>query len=189
LKALLIIDAQQVFAQGPHLAHDFARVVQAINTVITKARRANVPVLWVQHATTEGALVMGTPGWQLAQGLEVKPLDRRIHKVHSDAFAGTHLTATLQELGIGHLVVMGAQSDFCVDSSVRRAMALGYDVTLVEDGHTTLDNGVLSAAQITAHHNLTLSQVSSYPGKTHVQPANAIAFDDMGASPLTDNQA
>jgi len=54
------------------------------------------------------------------------------------------------------LIICGLQTDFCVDTTVRRAFTLGYHVTLVADAHSTLDNGVLTAAQIIAHHNATL---------------------------------
>jgi len=69
------------------------------------------------------------------------------------------------------LVVCGLQSEFCVDSTVRAALAQGYAVTLVKDGHSTLANGVLSAAQISAHHNATLAHLGSYGPKMRVLPA------------------
>lgn len=81
----------------------------------------------------------------------------------------------LQELlvsrGIADLIICGLQSEFCVDSTVRRAMALGYPVVLVADGHSTFDNGVLLATQISAHHNKTLSSIESYGARTRVVPA------------------
>jgi nicotinamidase-related amidase len=49
-------------------------------------------------------------------------------------------------------------TEYCIDPTCRRAVTLGYDVTLVGDGHLTRDNGVLSAAQIIAHHNLVLNE-------------------------------
>jgi nicotinamidase-related amidase len=52
---------------------------------------------------------------------------------------------------------VGLQTELCVDTTVRRACTLGYRITLVADGHSTLDNGVLTAAQIIAHHNATLA--------------------------------
>lgn len=65
----------------------------------------------------------------------------------------TNLENELKSRGIKKLIIMGIQSDWCVDTTVRRAYSLEYDVTVVEDGHTTIDTAVLKAPQIIAHHN------------------------------------
>ncbi len=56
----------------------------------------------------------------------------------------------------------GLHSEFCVDTTTRRALALGYPVALVADGHSSAGNAVLSAPQAIAHHNATLSNISSF---------------------------
>ena len=55
-----------------------------------------------------------------------------------------------------YLIVTGCMTEYCVDTSARRAVSNGYDVTLVSDAHTTIDNKQLTAAQIIAHHNALL---------------------------------
>ena len=92
----------------------------------------------------------------------MKPEDIRIRKTTPDAFLRTDLQAQLEAMALDSLVVCGLQSEYCVDSTVRGALARGYPVTLVSDGHTTLDNGVLPAAKISAHHNATLAGMSSF---------------------------
>jgi nicotinamidase-related amidase len=77
---------------------------------------------------------------------------------------------------ITELVICGLQSEFCVDTTTRRALALGYPVTLVADGHSTRDNGVLSAAQITAHHNHTLANISSFGPRARPVLADQISL-------------
>ena len=89
----------------------------------------------------------------------------------------TNLQELLVSRGIADLIICGLQSEFCVDSTVRRAMALGYPVVLVADGHSTFDNGVLSATQISAHHNKTLSSIESYGPRTRVVPAADIRIE------------
>jgi nicotinamidase-related amidase len=84
------------------------------------------------------------------------------------------LHEALQIRGIDTLVVCGMQSDFCVDSTVRRALGLGYPVVLVSDAHTTMDNGVLTATQIVAHHNQTLSNLDSYGVLVTLQPSSTV---------------
>src|SRR5512140_3106652 len=153
--ALLIIDVQHALCSGEYEAFEAARVIDRINIVSRKARAAGAPVVVIQHEERGGPLEYATAGWRLAQGLEVLPADIYLRKRATDSFHNTELQAMLQARGITHLIICGLQSEFCVDTTTRRALALGYPVTLVSDGHSTMDNGVLTAAQISAHHNAT----------------------------------
>ena len=125
-------------------------------------------MLWC--AITCGA---DSAGWQPAQGLEALPTDLRVRKTAADSFHRTTLQELLQQHGITELVICGMHSEFCVDTTTRRALALGYPVTLVADAHSTIDNGVLTAAQISAHHNATLANIRSFgPRATTVLAAD-----------------
>lgn len=155
--AVLVIDVQRTLSEGQWAAWEVDRVIERINVVTSRARDAGVPVVLVQHEEDDGPMVRDTPGWQLAPGLQVAPGDLHVHKRACDAFHATPLAAMLRERGVDRLVVCGMQTDFCVDSTVRRALTLGFPVTLVTDGHTTLDTETLKAPQIVAHHQRTLS--------------------------------
>jgi nicotinamidase-related amidase len=172
--ALLIIDVQTALCTGRWAAFDIDQVVLRINAISRRARATGVPVVLVQHEEEEGPLRFGTDGWTLFQQLTVQPEDIRIRKTGSDAFHRTQLHSILQALEADELVVCGLQSEFCVDSTVRAALALGYSVTMVADGHSTVDNDVLSAAQISAHHNATLANLGSYGRKVTIAPADLV---------------
>lgn len=172
--ALLIIDVQQALCAGPEAAFDIDGVIERINSVSAQARGAGVPVVVIQHEEEGDEMAFGAPGWQVADALATVPDDLRVRKTTPDSFHKTDLQPLLQERGVTHLVVCGLQTDFCVDTTVRRALALGYDVTLVADGHSTMDNGVLTAAQITAHHNRTLSRMMSFGKRVAVKPASDV---------------
>jgi nicotinamidase-related amidase len=72
--------------------------------------------------------------------------------------------------------VTGCMTEYCVDTACRHATTLGFDVTLVSDGHTTLDNDLLKAEQIIAHHNRTLNWFSSGKNTVTVKPTSEISF-------------
>lgn len=169
--AVLVIDAQNALCYGEYAAFESQRVLDRINQVSAKARMVSAPVFLIQHETTNGPLDRGTDGWNLADGLVVESTDVIVGKTATDSFHKTDLEALLRSRDITQLVICGLQSDFCVDTTTRRALGLGYPVTLVSDGHSTLDNGILTAAQISAHHTVTLANITSFGPR--VTPATA----------------
>lgn len=174
--ALLVIDVQHALCTGPDAAFDIDAVIARINVVSAAARAARAPVVFIRHSEADGPLAEGSPGWQLDERLMVHPEDLIVGKTATDSFHRTTLQSTLQSHGIDALVVCGLQSEFCVDSTVRGALAHGYPVTLVSDGHSTVDNGVLVAAQISAHHTATLVNVGSFGPRVTAVPASRIQF-------------
>ena len=74
-------------------------------------------------------------------------------------------------MGVNHVVAMGLQTEYCVDTTCRTALNLDYDVTLIEDGHTTA-NAVVDAPTIIKHHNLTLGYLAHPERNIHVVDSN-----------------
>ena len=155
--ALLLIDIQQGLFTHPLEPYQGDAVVARIAALLKRARHRHVPVFHVRHDGGEGsALAKGSPGWFHHSAVAPRGDEPIIDKMHSSAFHDTDLRDRLSRNGIDHLIVAGLQTEYCVDSACRTAVALGYRVTLVEDGHTTYDTPVLSAVQIVMHHNHTL---------------------------------
>jgi nicotinamidase-related amidase len=176
--ALLIIDVQQVLCSGEHAAFEIERVIDRINLISHKARAAGALVVVIQHETQGGGeMDHGTYGWHLAPSLKTERSDVYIRKTATDSFHRTELHDVLRAQGITNLIICGLQSEFCVDTTTRRALALGYPVVLVSDGHSTLDNRVLSAAQISAHHNETLASIESFGPRVRALPADEVPIE------------
>ena len=96
-------------------------------------------------------------------------------KNYGDAFEDTDLEDVLAELGVGRLVVTGAQTDACVRSTLHGAFVRGYDTTLVSDAHTTEDLtewGAPPPDQVIAHTNLYWS-FQAAPGRSAATVATA----------------
>ena len=174
--AVIVIDVQVALCSGQYAAFDAEGVVERINRVTRKARSVAAPVIFVQHQSEGGVLQLGSAGWELAPGLDQAAGDLYVRKAATDSFHNTELDRVLRSLGVTELVVCGLQSEFCVDTTVRRALALGYSVTLVEDGHSTMDNAILKAEQISKHHTLTLTSISSFEHRAKAIPASEVAF-------------
>lgn len=175
--AVLVIDIQQGLCEGEEAAFDVVAVIQRINQVTAKARAAGAPVIFVQHEAMVGYLAFQTDAWQLAKGLQVAPSDLRLRKRTPDSFHQTELEMLLVQHGVYSLVICGIYTEFCIDSTMRRALALGYPAVLVADAHTSAGNAHLTPAQVIAHHNLTLTGMSSYGGRARAVAAADVRFD------------
>ena len=173
--ALLVIDVQDGLCCGKWACHDIDTVIARINGLAKAARAAGAPVVFVQHEEADG-LVHGSAAWQLDARLDAQPDDLHLRKTACDSFHRTELQALLRSRGVDAIVACGLQSEFCVDSTVRGALAHGYPVTLAADAHSTLDNGVLTAAQISAHHNATLGSLGSYGPRVTLARAADVRF-------------
>lgn len=158
--ALVVIDVQRGLIDG--FEQDWSAVLPVVRRLIGRARDTDVPVVFVQHsgASPTHPLHRDAAGWALHPDVDARPDDLLVGKTWSDAFRDTDLHRVLQERGITRLVLVGAQSEFCVDTTARRAASLGYDVDVVADGHTTSENGILSRAQIVEHANRTLTDLA-----------------------------
>jgi len=174
--ALLIIDVQRVLCTGEYACFDIQNVIERINALSAKARTAGVPVVFIQHEEEEGAMRHDAEGWHLDDRLVTDASDLRVRKTTPDSFQKTPLQSLLQQRGVTNLVICGLQSDFCVDSTSRGALAHGYPVTLVSDAHSTLDNQGLTAAQISAHHTETLANVTSFGPRVTPAMAAQVTF-------------
>nr|MDP2192515.1 cysteine hydrolase family protein [Rhodoferax sp.] len=175
-RAVLVIDVQRGLCEGEYETFESARIIDHINQVTSRARAAGALVVVIQHESKSGPLTHGSQGWQLAPALHTAAIDTLLRKTAADSFHLTELDALLQRSAVTELVIGGMQTDFCVDTTTRRALALGYPVVLVSDGHTTLNNKHLSAAQIIEHHNETLSNISSFGPVVRLECAQEVRF-------------
>ena len=173
--AVLVIDMQRGLCDDPPRPHEAADVVQRINALTGRARAAGVPVAFIQHEN-DVDLEFDSERWQLADALHVDAGDTRIRKTTPDSFLRTPLEAWLAGQGVRQVVICGYSSEFCVDTTVRRAAALGYEVVLAADAHTSHDKPHATGAFIRAHHNATLADITSFGVPIRAVDSAGIAF-------------
>jgi len=174
--ALLIIDVQRALCAGEYECHDITRVIDTINGLSARARKAGVTVVLIQHNEKNSPLAHGAEGWQLADGLNAAPSDLRVDKTANDSFYQTNLQKLIPREDFERLVICGLQTDYCVNATVRQAHQLGYDVELAADAHSTVDNGNMSAEDIIAEHNKDWAHLTGSVARIDVKPAAEIAF-------------
>jgi nicotinamidase-related amidase len=148
--ALVIIDVQNGLLSGEAPVHGVERLLAALGALIARARARGVPVFYVQD---DDVGEPGSPAWEVHPAIAPEAGDVRVRKPACDAFFQTDLVERLRERGVTHLIAAGCKTEFCVDTTCRRAVTLGFDVTLAADAHSTSDAPELKAPAIIAHHN------------------------------------
>jgi nicotinamidase-related amidase len=149
-----------------------------LNDLAGRVRESGGVVLFVQHAGPLGdPHHPAQPGWRLLPELDRRSDDPVIGKANCDAFVDTTLAQTLRELNADHLIITGCATDYCVDTTIRSALARGYRTTVPSDGHTTADRPHLSAEKIIEHHNAVWSDFLSPVGPASVLPCAEILPD------------
>lgn len=169
--ALLVVDAQRNRFETAPGAHDGVELLGRIAGMIQRARAAGVPVVFVRnHGAAGEPDEPGTPGWELTSALPRLSAEPIVDRSKSDAFEGTNLNALLRARGVRRVVVCGLQSESCIAATSRGAKALGYEVALVEDGHSTFDGPTEPATAIIARANAVLAEVAE------IVPAATLRF-------------
>jgi len=169
--ALLVIHTQMAFFQAPKPLYQGDMVVASIKSLIEKAHKANVPVIYIQeNATGDLEWMNSTPFWNIHPELTPTPADAVLQQWEADVFADQSLQRELDARGVSKLVVAGLQTEHCINNTCRNGAALGYDITLASDGHSTFDNDTATAEQITKQYSADLSSIVT------VKTAHEIAF-------------
>ncbi|HEY4898152.1 MAG TPA: isochorismatase family protein [Candidatus Nanopelagicaceae bacterium] len=173
--ALMVIDVQIGVVDS---AWKRDEIVSRIADLVSRARDSDVEVIWVQHSESE--MPIGGEYWQIVPELKPVKNEKIIHKIFRSAFEETELEEVLEELDIGHLVITGAQTNYCVRHTIHAGIERGFNITLVEDAHTTMDeswDGVtISAEQIVAELNRACSKYQLPDSFVDVAKAESIHF-------------
>jgi nicotinamidase-related amidase len=173
--ALIIIDLQQGSFTSATPKHDAVGLVRRLNGLASTVRSKNGAVVFVQHDGPRGdPHHPDEPGWRLLPDLDFRPGDTVIRKSSCDAFLNTSLEDFLRSKGIERLILAGCATDYCVDTTVRSALARSYPTIVPADGHTTSNRLHLTAEKIIEHHNAIWADFIAPAGPATVCPCAAV---------------
>lgn len=159
--ALIVVDTQVNMFDESFSVYAGERILKTIGGLIKKARESTVEVIFVRNNGAAGEPdEPGTDGWQLHPMVYPEVADLVIDKESPDAFAGTELQTELDNRGINRIILVGMQTEMCVAVTAQQAAKRGFEVTLVEDGHTTFDWDDIAAVDAIAQHNRDLAQLA-----------------------------
>jgi nicotinamidase-related amidase len=153
---LIVIDLQTGMFDGllePPI-HDADTIAERARRLIDWARRTGRKVAFVRHDGPAGdPLAPGAAGWPIWAALGQAANEPTFGKSVGNAFSNAALGQWVAGQGAGDVVLIGAQSDFCIAATIKGAFAEGLGVTVVSDAHSTLDSDKEKAPDIIARHN------------------------------------
>ena len=168
-RALLVIDIQRdYFAGGAYPLVEPVAAATAAGRVLEAFRSGGEPVIHLQHVWDAPDAAFMRPG---TDGVEIHPLvaphdtEPVMQKAAPNGFVGTGLESYLRDHGIDELVVTGMMSSMCVDATVRAAIDLGFDATVVHDACAApdleFDGAALPGATVHAAFMAALTDASA----------------------------
>lgn len=163
---LMIVDVQVGVMKE---AWDAPRVIRNVVLAAERARARGVPVIWVQHSDPN--LVRESTEWQWVPELVPAEGESMVHKRFNSAFEETELENVLARLSATHITLAGAATNWCIRATAYGALERGYDLTLIEDAHTTgamelEGGGRIEAEGIIQEFNVAMTWLR-YPGRVN----------------------
>ena len=140
---LLIIDFQHGVYQGATPVNNLTDYIHRINKRIELYRQSEKPIIFIQHNDDE--LVKEQWNWSIIDEINTKDNDYYVQKTHANSFFKTNLKTILDENNVTSIEICGAQTEFCVDTTIKMAHGLGYKLQMIHGTATTLANNYMDA--------------------------------------------
>ncbi|OHY29838.1 Isochorismatase [Streptococcus parauberis] len=148
-EALLVVDMQnQLIEEGPY---QLIQMVEGIQKLIANFRETKQPVIFVRHNGL--GLPLGSRDWEIYPSLSPQKGEKIIDKTFNSAFKKTDLKEYIDNQAIIQLVIVGMQTEYCIDATVKSAFDLDIPVILPIGLTSTFDNSLMSAQTLIAHYS------------------------------------
>ena len=149
---LLVVDTQKLITNDN--LYNFSTFVGNVKTLITCARDNNVEVIYIRHddgPTCE--LTKGTEGFEIFE--EFKPMngEKIFDKDVNSAFKGTGLLEYLKEKNEIDVIIVGLQTDYCIDATIKCGFEHGFNIIVPKYANTTVDNSFMTAEESYKYYN------------------------------------
>lgn len=149
---LLVIDTQKLITNDK--LYQFALFESRIKTLIAKAREGGIEVIYVRHDDGEGEeLTKGTDGFEIYEGFVPLGNERIFDKFVNSPFKESGLLQYLKEKKEDTIMVVGLQTDYCMDATVKCGFEHGFRMLVPEYTNSTFDNAFMTAEQTYRYYN------------------------------------
>lgn len=166
---LLVVDVQNALIKDH--PYNEQRVIENIKKLILTARDNKKEVLYVRHDDGKGTeLEQGTDGWQIYDDIVPNASELIFEKQYNSAFHKTGLREYLESKEIDTIILVGLQTEYCIDATCKSAFDYGYKIIIPEETNTTFDNEYLSGEKLYEFYNYKI---------WNKRFANVLSIDDI----------
>jgi nicotinamidase-related amidase len=149
---LMVVDVQTALVKEH--PYNEQKVIDNIKELISIARDNKKEVLYVRHDDGKGGeLEYGTDGWQIYADVAPNNSELIFEKQYNSAFHKTGLRGYLESKEIDIIILVGLQTEYCIDATCKSAFDYGYKVIIPEETNTTFDNEYLSGNKLYEFYN------------------------------------
>jgi nicotinamidase-related amidase len=149
---LLVVDTQKLITNEK--LYEFERFVSNVKEIIQEARANNIEVIYVRHDDGIGnQLTKGTDGFEIYEKFQPINDEKIFDKKVNSAFKGTGLLEYLIDKGEKDIIIVGLQTDYCIDATIKCGFEHGFNIKVPAYANTTVNNKFMSAEQTYQYYN------------------------------------
>ena len=149
---LLVVDTQKALVN--HKLFGFEKFVLNIERLITTARNHNIEVIYVVHDDgIDSDLTKGTEGFEIYEKFSPMAEEKTFVKTVNSAFKDTGLLEYLRSKEETDIIVVGLQTDKCMDATVTCGFEHGFHVIVPAYANSTVHNHFMSAEKSYYYYN------------------------------------
>lgn len=149
---LLVVDVQAALIRNH--PYNELKVIDNIKRLIHAARENQKEVIYVRHNDGEGEeLEYGSDGWQICDDVAPANGEKIFDKQFNSAFIKTGLKEYLDGKQTDTIILVGLQTEYCIDATCKSAFEHGYKIIIPEETNTTFDNEYLPGDRLYSFYN------------------------------------
>ncbi|NSB14281.1 cysteine hydrolase family protein [Clostridium beijerinckii] len=149
---LLVVDTQKLITNEK--LYNFNAFVSNVEKIISEARKNDIEVIYIRHDDGPGSeLTKGTNGFEVYEKFQPINDEKIFDKKVNSAFKGTGLLEYLMGKDEKDIIIVGIQTDLCVDATIKCGFEHGFNMIVPAYANTTVDNKFMSAEQTYKYYN------------------------------------
>lgn len=149
---LLVVDTQKLITNEK--LYNFNAFVSNVEKIISAARKNDIEIIYIRHDDGPGSeLTKGTDGFEVYEKFQPISTEKIFDKKVNSAFKGTGLLEYLMDKDEKDIIIVGIQTDLCVDATIKCGFEHGFNMIVPAYANTTVDNKFMSAEQTYKYYN------------------------------------